>query len=65
MNKRAGFRNEVKTRLGDREYAALQLFKQMYHLDSDSSALARVVQICLLGYLDGMEDVLKRVQELK
>ena len=46
---RAPYRNEVKTRLTDLQYHALQRFRAIHGIDSDSSALARAVSIALLG----------------
>lgn len=46
---RAPYRNEVKTRLTDIQYHALQRFRAIHGIDSDSSALARAVSIALLG----------------
>ena len=47
--KRAEYRNEVKTRLDDPCYEALQMFKQLNGIDSDSAALARIVKLSLFG----------------
>lgn len=49
MSRRAEFRNEVKTRLRDRAYEALQLYKEVHGIDSDSAALARIAEIALFG----------------
>ncbi|MDR3381763.1 hypothetical protein [Cupriavidus basilensis] len=49
MSRRSEFRNEVKTRLSDEDYAALQAFRQMSGFDSDSMALARAVRLALRG----------------
>lgn len=49
MSRRAEFRNEVKTRLKDRSYDALQAFKQVHGIDSDSAAVARIVDLGLFG----------------
>lgn len=49
MSRRAEFRNEVKTRLRDRAYDALQVYKELHGIDSDSAALNRVVEVALLG----------------
>ncbi len=49
MSRRAEFRNEVKTRLRDRVYDALQVYKELNGIDSDSAALNRVVEVALLG----------------
>jgi hypothetical protein len=46
---RAQFRNEVKTRLRDEVYVRLQDFKQAHFIESDSAALARLVEILLCG----------------
>ena len=47
--KRAEYRNEVKTRLDDTCYDALQMFKQLNGIESDSAALARIVKLSLFG----------------
>lgn len=49
MKKRAEFRNEVKTRLRDRAYEALQHFKVVQGIESDSAAMARITEQFLLG----------------
>jgi hypothetical protein len=46
---RAEFRNEVKTRLRDEVYTRLQDFKTLNFIDSDSAALARLVEMLLCG----------------
>ncbi|GLC92342.1 MULTISPECIES: hypothetical protein [Cupriavidus] len=49
MSRRSEFRNEVKTRLRDRAYDALQLYKQVNGIESDSAALARIAEQHLFG----------------
>ncbi|CFL83507.1 hypothetical protein [Burkholderia pseudomallei] len=49
MKSRAEFRNEVKTRLRDRVYDALQFYKQLHGIDSDSAALNRIAEVALFG----------------
>jgi len=49
MSRRSEYRNEVKTRLSDEDYAALQAFKVMSGFDSDSAALQRAVRLALRG----------------
>ena len=49
MKRRAEFRNEVKTRLTDEEYGAMQTFKALHGIESDSAALARITRLLLLG----------------
>lgn len=49
MTRRAEFRNEVKTRLRDEVYEKMQTFKQLHYIDSDSAALARLVEMMLCG----------------
>lgn len=46
---RAEYRNEVKTRLRDEVYLRLQEFKQHQFIESDSAALARLVEMLLCG----------------
>lgn len=43
--------NEVKTRLTDRAYDALQTFKQLHGIESDSAALSRITSLFLLGHV--------------
>jgi len=58
---RAPAKNEVKTRLEDDEYDALQIFRDQYGYDSDSQALKRAVRMLLLGVVGilpkGVSDV--------
>ncbi|AYY96928.1 hypothetical protein EGY19_05325 [Burkholderia multivorans] len=46
---RAEYKNEVKTRLTDEEYDAMQTFKALHGIESDSAALARITRLLLLG----------------
>ncbi|AYJ74325.1 hypothetical protein phiE131_059 [Burkholderia phage phiE131] len=46
---RAEYRNEVKTRLRDPAYEALQTWKALHGIDSDSAALARLAELMLFG----------------
>ncbi|AOK04057.1 hypothetical protein WK25_05985 [Burkholderia latens] len=46
---RAEYRNEVKTRLRDSAYEALQTWKALHGIDSDSAALARLTELMLFG----------------
>lgn len=54
---RATAKNEVKTRLEDDEYEALQVFRDQYGYDSDSQALKRAVRMLLLGVVGIMPGV--------
>jgi hypothetical protein len=47
--KRSDCNNEVKTRLDDRSYEALQFYKNMHGIESDSAALARITKVSLFG----------------
>lgn len=49
MSRRAEYRNEVKTRLRDEVYVRLQNYKQLNFIDSDSAAIARLVEVLLCG----------------
>jgi len=51
MSRRSEFRNEVKTRLNDDDYALLQAFKQLSGFESDSVALQRAVRLALRGVI--------------
>lgn len=46
---RAEFRNEIKTRVRDEVYMRLQDFKQLNFIDSDSAAVARLIEMLLCG----------------
>lgn len=46
---RAEYRNEVKTRLRDEVYTRLQEFKQLNFVESDSAAVARLLEMLLCG----------------
>lgn len=46
---RAEYRNELKTRVRDEVYMRLQDFKQLNFIDSDSQAVARLLEMLLLG----------------
>lgn len=63
MTRRAEFRNEVKTRLRDRAYDALQLYKQVNGIESDSAALARVAEQHLLGAVGTLPVALANVSD--
>jgi hypothetical protein len=54
MKNRAAYRTEVKTRLTDTVYDRLQLFKQVHGIESDSAALARLIEMGLFGVLYGV-----------
>jgi hypothetical protein len=49
VGRRAEYRNEVKTRLRDVAYDALQTWKALHGIDSDSAALARLTELMLFG----------------
>lgn len=49
MSRRTEARNEVKTRLSDREYEGMQAFKALHGIESDSAALARITALLLFG----------------
>ncbi|MGN6589341.1 MAG: hypothetical protein ACTHKE_03515 [Sphingomicrobium sp.] len=49
MSRRTEARNEVKTRLSDREYEGMQAFKALHGIESDSAALARITSLLLFG----------------
>jgi hypothetical protein len=51
---RREYRNEVKTRLPDRTYDALQQYKALHGIDSDSAALARCAELMLLGVIGNL-----------
>lgn len=62
MARRAEYRNEVKTRLRDEVYTRLQDFKQLHFIDSDSAALARLVEMLLLGIVPAHRTSVSDVQ---
>jgi hypothetical protein len=47
--KRSDYRNELKTRIDDASYDALQIYKHLNAIDSDSAAVARIIRMYLLG----------------
>lgn len=49
VSRRAEYRNEVKTRMRDRPYEAMQAWKELHGIDSDSAALNRIAELFLLG----------------
>lgn len=51
---RREYRNEVKTRLPDRTYDAMQQYKALHGIDSDSAALARLAELMLLGVVGNL-----------
>lgn len=51
MRKRAEFRNEIKTRVSDAIFDRLQLFKELHGIESDSAAMARLLEAALFGVL--------------
>lgn len=51
MRKRAEFRNEIKTRVSDQIFERVQAFKDAQAIDSDSAAVARLLEIALFGVL--------------
>lgn len=63
MSKRAEYRNEVKTRLRDRAYDALQLYKQVHGIESDSAALARIAEVALFGAVGTLPAVIAGVSD--
>lgn len=62
MARRAEYRNEVKTRLRDEVYSRLQDFKQLHFIDSDSAALARLVEMLLCGIVPAHRSVVSDQQ---
>lgn len=62
MSRRAEYRNEVKTRLRDEVYTRLQDFKQLHFIDSDSAALARLVEMLLCGIVPAQRVTVSDVQ---
>lgn len=61
--KRAEFRNEVKSRLRDPTYLALQKYKLLFGIDSDSAALARIADQALLGVVGSIPDLLVNISD--
>lgn len=54
MSRRSEYRNEVKTRLKDRTYDAMQQYKVLQGIESDSAALARIAELMLLGVVGNL-----------
>jgi hypothetical protein len=65
MKKRAEYRNDVKTRLPDEEYEAMQTFKALHGIDSDSAALARIARLFLLGVVGNLPANLTGVSSVR
>lgn len=63
MRKRAEYRNEVKSRLRDPTYQALQKYKALTGIDSDSAALARLADQALLGVVGSIPELLVDVSD--
>jgi len=61
--KRAECRNEVKSRLRDPTYMALQAYKRLYGIDSDSAALARIADQALLGVVGSIPELLVNISD--
>ncbi len=61
--RRAEYRNEVKSRLRDPTYLALQKYKILYGIDSDSAALARIADQALLGVVGSIPDLVTSISD--
>lgn len=61
--RRAEYRNEVKSRLRDPTYQALQKYKILYGIDSDSAALARIADQALLGVVGSIPDLVASISD--
>jgi hypothetical protein len=61
--RRAEYRNEVKSRLRDPTYLALQKYKQLHGIDSDSAALARIADQALLGMVGSIPDFVASISD--
>ncbi|MGF6444366.1 hypothetical protein [Paraburkholderia youngii] len=61
MKRRAEHRNEIKTRIEDDLYDAVQIFKQLNYIDSDSAAAARLMRMALFGVVGNVRPALARV----
>ncbi|MCP1121594.1 hypothetical protein ACQUFY_20965 [Robbsia andropogonis] len=46
---RAPAKNELKTRVDDDEYDALQAFREKYDIDTEAQAVRRALRIALFG----------------
>ena len=65
MARRSEYRNEVKTRLPDRTYDAMQQYKALQGIESDSAALARIAELMLLGVVGNLpSNLLERSDEV-
>jgi hypothetical protein len=63
MARRAEYRNELKTRVDDELYDAIQLFKKLNFIDSDSAALARIARMLLFGIFPAQKQVVASAAE--
>lgn len=61
--RRAEYRNEVKSRLRDPTYQALQKYKLLFGIDSDSAALARIADQALLGVVGSIPDLVAAISD--
>jgi hypothetical protein len=61
--RRAEYRNEVKSRLRDPTYQALQKYKLLFGIDSDSAALARIADQALLGVVGSIPDLVASISD--
>lgn len=49
MARRAEYRNELKTRVRDEVYVRLKDFQKLNYIDSESQAVARLLEMLLCG----------------
>ncbi|MCX4154968.1 MULTISPECIES: hypothetical protein [Paraburkholderia] len=64
MRRRSERHNEVKTGLTDRVYDAMQQYKVLQGIESDSAALARIAELMLLGVVGNLPaNLLDRIDE--
>lgn len=49
MSRRAEYRNELKTRVRDEVYVRLKDFQKLNYIDSESQAVARLLEMLLCG----------------
>ncbi|ADG20368.1 hypothetical protein BC1002_6527 [Paraburkholderia atlantica] len=64
MTRRAEHRNEIKTRVEDDLYDAVQIFKQLNYIDSDSAAAARLMRMALFGVVGNVRPALAGVSAI-
>ncbi|OBU84569.1 hypothetical protein [Chromobacterium subtsugae] len=56
--KRADRKNHVKSSLTDRTYDAMQRYMELHGIDTESAAVARILDLALLGMVGSIPEML-------